>query len=44
MARLDRIIVSEQWSVLGTNVHHSALSAIGSDHLPVFASLELPKK
>ncbi|EQB18788.1 endonuclease/exonuclease/phosphatase family protein [Novosphingobium lindaniclasticum] len=44
LARLDRIIVSQQWSILGTNVHHSPLAAIGSDHLPVFASLELPKK
>lgn len=44
VASLDRIIVSEQWDVLGTNVHHSPSSAIGSDHLPVFASLQLPKK
>ncbi|EIZ80788.1 metal-dependent hydrolase [Novosphingobium sp. Rr 2-17] len=44
IAQLDRIIVSREWGVLGTNVHHSPLSAIGSDHLPVFASLDLPKK
>lgn len=43
MALLDRIIVSAEWEVLGTNVHHSPLSAIGSDHLPVCASLVLPK-
>ncbi|MBT0667754.1 endonuclease/exonuclease/phosphatase family protein [Novosphingobium profundi] len=43
MAKLDRIIISEEWKVLGTNVHRSALSAIGSDHLPVFAALQLPK-
>ncbi len=43
IARLDRIIVSAEWQVLGTNVHHSPLSATGSDHLPVFASLSLPK-
>ncbi|WP_404482702.1 endonuclease/exonuclease/phosphatase family protein [Novosphingobium sp. BL-52-GroH] len=43
MATLDRIIVSAGWEVLGTNVHHSPLSAIGSDHLPVIASLILPK-
>jgi endonuclease/exonuclease/phosphatase family metal-dependent hydrolase len=43
MARLDRIIVSAGWTVHATNVHHSPLSAIGSDHLPVFATLELPK-
>lgn len=44
IARLDRIIISSDWQVLGTNVHHSPLSATGSDHLPVFASLSLPKK
>ncbi|WP_226632316.1 endonuclease/exonuclease/phosphatase family protein [Novosphingobium profundi] len=44
MAQLDRIIISEGWEVRGTNVHRSALSAIGSDHLPVFAALDLPKK
>jgi len=43
VAALDRIIVSSECEVLGTGVHHSALSAVGSDHLPVFASLELPK-
>lgn len=44
VANLDRIIVSSEWQVLGTKVHHSPLSATGSDHLPVFASLGLPKK
>jgi endonuclease/exonuclease/phosphatase family metal-dependent hydrolase len=44
VASLDRIIVSAGCRVLGTGVHRSALSAVGSDHLPVFASLELPKK
>ncbi|MEE4451739.1 endonuclease/exonuclease/phosphatase family protein [Novosphingobium resinovorum] len=43
MALLDRIIVSAEWAVAGTHVHHSGLSAIGSDHLPVVASLSLPK-
>ena len=43
MAALDRIIVSQDCEVLGTGVHRSALSAVGSDHLPVFACLELPK-
>jgi endonuclease/exonuclease/phosphatase family metal-dependent hydrolase len=42
MAALDRIIVSQECKVVGTGVHRSALSAIGSDHLPVFACLELP--
>jgi endonuclease/exonuclease/phosphatase family metal-dependent hydrolase len=43
MAALDRIIVSQDCRVVGTGVHRSALSAIGSDHLPVYACLELPK-
>jgi endonuclease/exonuclease/phosphatase family metal-dependent hydrolase len=43
IASLDRIIVSEQWDVVETFVHHSPTSAIGSDHLPVLASLILPK-
>lgn len=43
MALLDRIVISREWEVLGTSVHHSPLSAIGSDHLPVVASLCLPK-
>lgn len=43
MAALDRIIVSQGCKVVGTGVHRSALSAVGSDHLPVFACLELPK-
>lgn len=43
MATLDRIIVSQDCKVVGTGVHRSALSAVGSDHLPVFACLELPK-
>lgn len=43
VATLDRIIVSGECEVLRTGVHHSALAAVGSDHLPVFASLALPK-
>lgn len=43
VAALDRIIVSGECEVLGSGVHRSALSAIGSDHLPVFASVNLPK-
>jgi endonuclease/exonuclease/phosphatase family metal-dependent hydrolase len=42
VAQLDRIIVSEQWQVVAAHVHHSALAARGSDHLPVWARLELP--
>ena len=44
VAMLDRVIVSREWRILDTGVHHSALSARGSDHLPVWASLGLPKK
>ena len=41
LAQLDRIVVSKQWQVEATGVHHSALSAVGSDHLPVWARLRL---
>lgn len=44
LAQLDRIIVSNEWQVRETRVHHSPLAATGSDHLPVMARLELPKK
>lgn len=43
VAQLDRIVVSDNWRVLEVRVHHSVLSARGSDHLPVWARLELPK-
>lgn len=43
VAQLDRIVASEDWTVRETGVHHSALSARGSDHLPVWAALSLPK-
>jgi endonuclease/exonuclease/phosphatase family metal-dependent hydrolase len=42
LAQLDRIVVSRSWEVLATGVHHSPLSARGSDHLPVYARLGLP--
>jgi endonuclease/exonuclease/phosphatase family metal-dependent hydrolase len=41
---LDRVVISEDWALLEGGVHHSALAARGSDHLPVWARLELPKK
>lgn len=44
VAQLDRIVVSDAWRVTETGVHHSALAARGSDHLPVWARLVLPKK
>ncbi len=43
VAHLDRIIVSREWRVMAAGVHHSALATRASDHLPVWARLELPK-
>lgn len=44
VAQLDRIVVSPDWRIVATLVHHSVLAARGSDHLPVVAELELPRK
>lgn len=41
VAQLDRIIASDDWTVVKTGVHHSALAARGSDHLPIYARLSL---
>lgn len=41
VAQLDRIVVSRDWRCAGQGVHHSALAARGSDHLPVWAKLAL---
>ena len=41
LAQLDRIVVTHDWTVESLGVHHSALSAVGSDHLPVWAKLSL---
>ena len=43
LALLDRIVASGDCRVEGLGVHHSALAARASDHLPVWASLSLPK-
>jgi endonuclease/exonuclease/phosphatase family metal-dependent hydrolase len=43
VAQLDRIVVSPDWRIIETRVHHSALAARGSDHLPVYARLEMRK-
>ena len=43
VAQLDRIVISPEWRILESRVHHSAMSARGSDHLPVMARLELPE-
>jgi endonuclease/exonuclease/phosphatase family metal-dependent hydrolase len=42
LAQLDRIVVTPEWDVEASGVHHSTLSAVGSDHLPVWAKLRLP--
>jgi endonuclease/exonuclease/phosphatase family metal-dependent hydrolase len=41
LAPLDRIVHSPHWGCEHTGVHHSALSAVASDHLPVKATLSL---
>jgi len=41
LAPLDRIVVAGGWVCAEAGVHHSAHSAIASDHLPVFARLSL---
>lgn len=43
VARFDRIAISSDWQLEQAAVHHSALAAKGSDHLPVWARLALPK-
>ncbi|MGH6786556.1 MAG: endonuclease/exonuclease/phosphatase family protein [Novosphingobium sp.] len=42
VAALDRIVASPEWELLGAGVHHSPLAARASDHLPVWARLNLP--
>lgn len=42
IARLDRIVASYHWRVELAAVHHSALAAKASDHLPIVARLSLP--
>lgn len=42
VARFDRIVASAEWQVIDACIHHSALAAKGSDHLPVKATLQLP--
>ena len=44
VAQLDRIVISDEWRIEAARVHHSALAAVASDHLPVVAKLDLPKK
>ncbi|MFA6218916.1 MAG: endonuclease/exonuclease/phosphatase family protein [Erythrobacter sp.] len=44
VATLDRIVATSHWRCLGAQVHHTALAAVASDHLPIVARLELTKK
>jgi endonuclease/exonuclease/phosphatase family metal-dependent hydrolase len=39
LASLDRIVVSHDWDSWQAAVHHSALAARASDHLPVYARI-----
>jgi endonuclease/exonuclease/phosphatase family metal-dependent hydrolase len=41
LAPLDRIVPSPEWRCLHAGVHNSRLAAVASDHLPVFARLQL---
>ena len=41
IAPLDKIVVSHDLVVATCGVHRSALAAVGSDHLPVWATLTL---
>lgn len=43
VASLDRIVASDHWRCVGSDVHHTGLSAVASDHLPIVATLELHK-
>ncbi len=42
VAALDRLVLSPEWEVAESRVHHSALAATGSDHLPVVGRVRLP--
>jgi len=44
VALLDRIVASRHWDFCDAGVHHSAMAAQASDHLPIWAELLLPKK
>ena len=41
LAPLDRIVVGPGWEPIDAGVHHSPISAMASDHLPVVARLRL---
>ena len=41
VASLDRIVASRHWRCVSAEVHHTGLSSVASDHLPVTARLKL---
>lgn len=41
VARLDRILVSREWRIADCGVHTTAAARTASDHLPIWAKLEL---
>ncbi len=41
IARLDRILVSPEWGIVDCGVHASAAARKASDHLPIWARLQL---
>ena len=43
VAALDRIVATHHWTCAEAGVHHTSLSSVASDHLPVTATLSLPK-
>lgn len=41
IARLDRIMVSREWRIVDCGVHASPAARVASDHLPIWAEIEL---
>lgn len=40
VARLDRIMLSPDWTIVASGVHASTLARTASDHLPIWAEIE----
>ena len=43
VGRLDRIMVSDGVEIIDCGVHHSALASRASDHLPVWADIDVAR-
>ena len=41
IARFDRIVTTPHWRYVDSGVHHSATAAQASDHLPIWATLDI---